>query len=82
MTFREALAALKSVSENMDFTTERQDDFGDNWVPSQDFKVGQDFLNDRYTHNCYEKPMNTKGVLPKISSMELTPRGKYWQMTW
>ena len=70
VTFREVLAALKSVSSHLDFTTERPDDFADHWVPTLDFKIGQDHENNRYTHNFYEKPMNSKWVLPAISSMD------------
>ena len=60
VTFREVLVALRSISEHLDFTTERPSDFGHHWVPTLDFKVGQDFQGNRYTHNFYEKPMNTK----------------------
>ena len=70
VTFREVLATLKSVSEHLDFTTERPSNFGENWVPTLEFKVGQDYQKERYTHNYYEKPMNTRWVLPKISSMD------------
>merc|ERR1711954_575272 len=70
VTFREVLSALKSVSEHLDFTTERPADFPDHWVPTLDFKIGQDHVLNRYTHNFYEKPMNTKWVLPYVSSMD------------
>ena len=35
-----------------------------------DFKEGHDYQKERYTHNYYEKSMNTRWVLPKISSMD------------
>merc|ERR1712081_163467 len=31
---------------------------------------GQDFTRNRYTHNFFEKPMNSRWVLPFISSMD------------
>ena len=47
ITFREVLVALRSVSEHLYFTSERPSDFGDHWVPTLDFKVGQDFQKNR-----------------------------------
>ena len=43
-------------------------------MPTLDFKIGQDFQANRYTHNFYEKPMNTKWVLPHISAMDPEPK--------
>ena len=82
VTFREVLAALKSVSEKLDFTTERPDDFGDNWVPTLDFKVGQDFLMERYTHKFYEKHINTSGSCSGSAPWTQTQRSRYWPMIW
>ena len=39
-------------------------------MPTLDFKIGQDFSGNQYVHNYFEKPMNTKWVLPKASSMD------------
>ena len=74
VTFREVLAALKSVSKHLDFTTERPSDFADHWVPTLDFKIGQDHERNRYKHNFYEKPMNSKWVLPHLSAMDPTAK--------
>ena len=53
LTFREVLAALKSISSHLDFTTEKPADFGDQWVPTLDFKIGQDFPANQYVHNYF-----------------------------
>ena len=74
VTFREVLAALKSVSQHLDFTTERPSDFADHWVPTLDFKIGQDHERNRFKHNFYEKPMNSKWVLPHLSAMDPTSK--------
>ena len=74
VTFREVLKALKSVSQHLDFTTEKPSDFADHWIPTLDFKIGQDHEANRYVHNFYEKPMNSKWVLPHLSAMDPTSK--------
>ena len=55
ITFREVLTALNSVSNHLNFMTERQGDFADHLVPTLDIKIGQDHVNSRYAHNFYKK---------------------------
>ena len=69
----------RAVWENDDFTTERSSDFADHWVPTLDFKISQNFEKNIYKHNFYEKHMNTKWVLPYLSSMD--PSTRFLQMT-
>ena len=70
VTFREVSIALNSISDNLKFTFERPSEFEDDWLPTLDFKVKVDLEANRYTHTYYEKPMNTKWVLPFISAMD------------
>ena len=70
VTFREMGKALNSISPNLKFTLERQSDFEDEWLPTLDFKIKRDTTNNRFTHSFYEKPMNTKWVVPFKFAMD------------
>ena len=59
---------LNSICGGLKFTMEKPKDFSDGWLPTLDFSLkGQ---GGRWTHRYFEKPMNTKWVLPHNSAMD------------
>ena len=69
ITFREISNCLNSISEFLSFTFEKPSDFEDNHVPTLDFKIRGDTVYNQYTHSYFEKPMNSKWVVPSNSAM-------------
>ena len=70
VTYREFGRCLNSICQTLNFTLEKHSDFSDNWLPTLDFMVRPDHLLNRLEHNYYEKPMNTKWVLPQATAMD------------
>ena len=66
ITYREMGVCLNSIFSTLKFALEKHSDFCGNWLPTLDFKVRPDHVNNRLEHTCFEKNMNTKWTIPSI----------------
>ena len=60
ITSRELLKALNSLSENLEFTVEKDDDFESGWLPTLDFEMKFCTESNKILYRYYQKPMKTK----------------------